>query len=109
MGLRPQKWNSLAEGSPISQRHIRSLIVSTVAKLPSSRGRGSSSTTGALGTWLAPAFGKELRLGFDGDAVEALAADRDALWKRVGGADFLTDDEKRAAVGYGPKEGAAGG
>ncbi len=37
----------------------------------------------------------------DFDQVEALAADRDALWKRVGDADFLTTEEKRAAVGYG--------
>ena len=39
----------------------------------------------------------------DLDQVEALAADREALWARVGAASFLTDDEKRAAVGYGAK------
>mgnify|MGYP003342506350 CR=1 FL=1 len=38
----------------------------------------------------------------DLDQVEALAADRDALWMRVGAADFLSAEEKRAAVGYGP-------
>jgi phage portal protein BeeE len=32
--------------------------------------------------------------------VEALAPDRDALWKRVNEASFLTSDEKREAVGY---------
>ncbi len=37
----------------------------------------------------------------DLDQVEALAPDRDALWKRVGDAAFLSVDEKRAAVGYG--------
>jgi HK97 family phage portal protein len=37
----------------------------------------------------------------DLDQVEALAADRDALWKRLNDATFLTADEKRAAVGYG--------
>jgi phage portal protein BeeE len=58
--------------------------------------------TASLGTWLAPAFGEGLRLAYDTDPVEALGADRDALWKRVGAADFLTVDEKRAAVGYGP-------
>jgi HK97 family phage portal protein len=36
----------------------------------------------------------------DLDQVEALAADRDALWKRVGDATFLTAEEKREAVGY---------
>ena len=42
-----------------------------------------------------------LRLAHDLDQVEALAADREALWARVGKAEFLTDDEKRQAVGYG--------
>jgi HK97 family phage portal protein len=65
--------------------------------------------TAALGAWLAPAFGEGLRLAYDTDPVEALAGDRDALWKRVGAADFLTVDEKRAAVGYGPRDGADGG
>jgi HK97 family phage portal protein len=37
----------------------------------------------------------------DLDQVEALAPDRDALWKRVNDAAFLSVDEKRAAVGYG--------
>jgi HK97 family phage portal protein len=41
------------------------------------------------------------RLVHDLDQVEALAADREALWARVGKAEFLTADEKRAAVGYG--------
>jgi HK97 family phage portal protein len=36
----------------------------------------------------------------DLDQVEALAPDRDALWKRVNEATFLTADEKRQAVGY---------
>jgi len=29
-------------------------------------------------------------------------ADRDALWQRVAAADFLTTDEKRRLVGFGP-------
>ncbi len=56
----------------------------------------------ALGHWLAPAFGGALRLEPDLDAVEALALERESLWRRVGAADFLTADEKREAVGYGP-------
>ncbi|MCA3561499.1 MAG: phage portal protein [Aestuariivirga sp.] len=44
-----------------------------------------------------------LRLTHDLDQVEALSADREALWARVGKADFLTGDEKRAAVGYGAR------
>ncbi len=43
------------------------------------------------------------RLSHDLDQVEALSADREALWARVGKAEFLTDDEKRAAVGYGAR------
>lgn len=62
-------------------------------------------TTAALGAWLAPAFGEGLRLWFDADEVPALAAEREALWARVAAAEFLTVNEKRAAVGYGPVEG----
>ena len=54
-----------------------------------------------LGGWLAPRFGEGLRLDFDADKVDAIASDRDSLWARIGAADFLTDDEKREAVGYG--------
>jgi HK97 family phage portal protein len=36
----------------------------------------------------------------DLDQVEALAPDRDALWKRINEATFLTAAEKREAVGY---------
>jgi HK97 family phage portal protein len=42
-----------------------------------------------------------LKLVPDLDQVEALAPDRDALWKRLNDATFLTADEKRQAVGYG--------
>jgi phage portal protein BeeE len=40
-------------------------------------------------------------VSYDLDQVEALSADRDALWARVDKASFLTSSEKRAAVGYG--------
>jgi len=66
----------------------------------------------ALGGWLGPAFAGEggaLRLWYDADQVEALSPEREALWARVGAADFLTADEKRAAVGYGPRDAAGGG
>ena len=59
-------------------------------------------TCEALTNWLGPAYGKNMRLTFDGDAIEALSTEREALWARVGGADFITADEKRAAVGYAP-------
>jgi HK97 family phage portal protein len=63
--------------------------------------------TAALGSWLGPAFagsgGEALRLSFDNDKVEALSLEREALWRRVNDADFLTPDEKREAVGYGKR------
>ena len=56
----------------------------------------------ALGHWLGESFGGNLRLAPDLDEVPALGLEREALWKRVGEAAFLTDDEKRAATGYEP-------
>ncbi|MGC4025148.1 MAG: phage portal protein [Mesorhizobium sp.] len=54
-----------------------------------------------LSAWLAPLYEDRVRLWFDADGIEGLAAERDALWARVSAAGFLNDDEKRAAVGYG--------
>ena len=59
----------------------------------------------ALTHWLAPAFGENLRARVDTDRIEALSADRAALWERVSKAPFLTVNEKRLAAGYGPIEG----
>jgi len=56
-------------------------------------------TAGMLERWLQPAFEAQFALVPDLDGVEALAEDRASLWKRVGAAEFLTDDEKRKAVG----------
>lgn len=56
-----------------------------------------------LSAWLGPAFGGGLRLWYDADRVEGLSGERDALWARVGAATFLSDDEKRDAVGYQPR------
>ncbi|HZT27392.1 MAG TPA: phage portal protein [Pseudolabrys sp.] len=55
----------------------------------------------SLSQWLAPSFGAGLALAVDADRIEALSADRAALWERVTKAPFLTVNEKRAAVGYG--------
>jgi HK97 family phage portal protein len=62
-------------------------------------------TAAALSRWLAPRFGEDLRIGYDADAVEALADARRALWEKLEGARFLTLNEKRAAAGYSPLEG----
>jgi hypothetical protein len=77
-------------------------------------------TAQALAGWLGPAWPEAggssgvsrafsdvdgLRLEPDLDRIEALSTEREALWSRVGAAGFLTDDEKREAVGYGPRPG----
>ena len=72
-------------------------------------------TAKALSAWLAPAFGDAgaalpggapaLELRPDLDTVEAFSTEREALWERVRASDFLTINEKRAAVGYGAVEG----
>src|SRR5919198_4966094 len=64
-------------------------------------------TARSLSAWLAPAWGEPIALRPDLDAIEALSAEREALWARLERASFLTADEKRAAVGYGPAEGGA--
>ena len=71
-------------------------------------------TAKSLSLWLSPAYGvrpsgsdtmapPHLDLRPDLDAIEALSTEREALWSRIGAATFLTPDEKRAAVGYGPQ------
>jgi HK97 family phage portal protein len=72
-------------------------------------------TAKALSAWLAPAYAAagegalpeapSLELRPDLDAVEALSTEREALWERVRASDFLTVNEKRAAVGYGAIDG----
>ena len=58
--------------------------------------------TRALSAWLAPAYGGAVELRADLDQVDGLSTEREALWARIERASFLTLDEKRAAVGYGP-------
>ena len=75
-------------------------------------------TAMALSAWLAPAYtgsdpagltpghaSSHLDLRPDLDAIEALSTEREALWTRLDKATFLTPNEKRSAVGYGPLEG----
>ncbi len=53
----------------------------------------------SLGRWLEPAFGELFEIVPDLNDVEALSEDRNGLWQRVGGADFLSDEEKRELLG----------
>ncbi|WP_139975469.1 MULTISPECIES: phage portal protein [Brucella/Ochrobactrum group] len=56
----------------------------------------------ALSGWLGPHFGDELRLDHDIDRIDGLSSERESLWRRISDAPFLTDEEKRDAVGYQP-------
>ncbi|MDR0633286.1 MAG: phage portal protein [Holosporales bacterium] len=58
-----------------------------------------------LNMWLVPYFGANLRLDFDKDNIPALAAKRDHTWDKMQEASFLTINEKRQALGYGPLDG----
>ncbi len=59
----------------------------------------------AFDHWLTPLFGRGLSLDFDRDEISALTSRRDVLWEKVQNADFLSVNEKRAALGYEPVEG----
>ncbi len=55
--------------------------------------------------WLTPRFGRDLLLDLDTDRVEALSEDRELVWRRARESHFLTLNEKRQLVGYGPVPG----
>ncbi|MEM7619803.1 MAG: phage portal protein [Pseudomonadota bacterium] len=63
-----------------------------------------SRSTKAIANWLAPSFSEDVDIKPDLEKIEALASEREAVWERVRRSDFLTLNEKRAAVGYGPVE-----
>ncbi|WP_027244021.1 phage portal protein [Leisingera daeponensis] len=58
-----------------------------------------SKVSAALADWLAGWTGEELTLKPDLDQLPALAAEREAQWRRVASADFLTPAEKRQLLG----------
>jgi len=55
-----------------------------------------------LNNWLGRTFGAGLEVDYDIDKIEALSPRRQATWDRLMGADFLTPNEKRQALGYPP-------
>ena len=61
-------------------------------------------TADALNRWLLPMFDDSMELSADIEGISVLALRNQAIWDRVERATFLTEDEKRAAVGYGPKK-----
>jgi HK97 family phage portal protein len=62
----------------------------------------------ALSGWLSDVSGLDVVLRPDLDQVPALTAERDAQWRRVSEADFLTEAEKRSILGLQPREQAHG-
>src|SRR5262249_2779763 len=56
---------------------------------------------GSIEAWLGDRWADAgpAAISVDLDAVPALAVERDALWARVAGADFLDEDEKRRLAG----------
>lgn len=56
----------------------------------------------ALSAWLDVPFGAEVEVRADLDRIPALSAERDALWARLEGASFATDEEKRKLAGLQP-------
>ena len=57
-------------------------------------------TAASFAAWFSEGAESGFRLVPDLDQVSGLAAERSELWARVGAATFLTDEEKRRAVGY---------
>jgi HK97 family phage portal protein len=63
----------------------------------------------AVGEWLSRFAGHRTEILPDLDKVPALAAEREAQWRRISEADFLTADEKRAMLGLPPRVVTDGG
>jgi HK97 family phage portal protein len=61
-------------------------------------GRVLDALSAMLGDWLGP-----VRLAVDTDQISELAEDRAKLWEVVGGASFLSDEEKREMLGFGER------
>src|SRR5690606_22727331 len=57
--------------------------------------------TSALNQWLVPHFGQDLLLTYDEEQISALAPRRAEVWKRIGAAEFLNEEEKRRMLGIG--------
>lgn len=55
--------------------------------------------------WLTPRFGDDLVLCYDKDQIEALAEKRMDMFAKLETISYITDNEKRLAVGYDPVDG----
>lgn len=54
----------------------------------------------AFSCFLTQKYGENLRFSYDMDAIPALALRREATWRKLSDANFLTQNEKRQALGY---------
>ncbi len=61
-----------------------------------------SRVAAVLSDWLSGFTGEVLELRTDVDQVSALSSEREAQWRRVSQADFLSKDEKRRLLGLPP-------
>lgn len=66
-------------------------------------------TAHAVACWLSEAQTVNVLIEPDLDAIPALSVEREALWKRVTDATFLSDNEKRAMLGLPPAAPGASG
>jgi phage portal protein BeeE len=58
-----------------------------------------SKTLAAMSGWLPSFYGTPIQIKVDFDNVPALSAEREALWRRITSADFLSEAEKRQLLG----------
>ena len=80
--------NTYANYSEAHRAFYRLTVLPLVAK-----------TLAALSGWLPAFYGARFQLRVDFDNVPALAEEREALWRRISGAGFLSDAEKRQLLG----------
>ena len=69
----------------------------------------ASRVTATLSDWLGDFNGRAVNLRPDLDQVSALAQEREAQWRRVSEADFLTEAEKRVLLGLPAEPGSVDG
>ncbi|MDR3030947.1 MAG: phage portal protein [Holosporales bacterium] len=55
---------------------------------------------GELSNWFKRLFKTEYLVWYDIDSIQALSKRREAEWRKISAAEFLTDNEKREAFGY---------
>ncbi|MDB2438400.1 phage portal protein [Hellea sp.] len=86
--------NTYANYKEANQAFWRQTIIPLVRK-----------TARGMEDWLQPFFGEDLRITADLDSVPALSEERGRLWKRLGEASFLTDEERRDMAGLAQQNG----